>query len=100
MHQADSEEEACRAARAALLKEIDLEDASFIEVGEITESDCWSRVPAEWSMGRIAEYVQSMGVCPDDVCVSRPGQHPGLPNKAWLSVIPTGGHVVAAWLAN
>ena len=97
-NRANSQEAACQAARAALLKQIDPEHFPAVEVGEIGESDCWSKVPADWSDDQISDYAREKGLDPHDVYAARPGQHPGLQNKTWLSVCP--GRVFAATLTH
>ena len=100
LNRAETEEAAMTAARAALARELDPEDVGKIEVGEITESDCWARVPADWSSSKICEYAAERGVDPADVSIARPGEHPGLQSNTWLSVRPGNGHVVAAWVGD
>ena len=63
-----------------------VEEGEQVVVGPIMESDCWAKVPADWTQEEIEGYAIDKGIYPEDITVRRPGQHPGGSHQAWVSV--------------
>ena len=77
MHRCETEAQA-RAAATDDMK-LSLDDSGQYEVisQPLDESDCWSKVPQDWTLERINEYAQEHRIDPADLIIRRPGHHPG-----------------------
>lgn len=83
---AASENEARYAAYRDMEKSVELEPGERIVSDEIGESDCWAKVPREWSISDIHDYARGKGVEPGHLYIRRPHEHPGNSGYAWVSI--------------
>ena len=94
-----NKEEATAAATAEFLaNHRPLGPYEQVIICDITEWDCWAKVPCDWTSQQINHYATQKGIHPADINVREPDkQKGGTAHEIWLSIV---AYIFAARLIN